>query len=77
MAGPPSSTGDVFLYFLAIFLPPVAVFFKRGCSADVLINCLLWILGWIPGETIFLPEVSAKTKEEEGKARGEAMSLTT
>ncbi|WWD03541.1 hypothetical protein V865_001594 [Kwoniella europaea PYCC6329] len=49
MAGPPSSTGDVFLYFLAIFLPPVAVFFKRGCSADVLINILLWILGWIPG----------------------------
>ncbi len=40
---------DVCLYFLAIFLPPLAVFFKRGCNADFLINILLSILGWIPG----------------------------
>jgi uncharacterized membrane protein YqaE (UPF0057 family) len=39
----------VCLYFLAIFLPPLAVFFKRGCTADFLINILLSILGWIPG----------------------------
>ncbi|WRT70301.1 uncharacterized protein IL334_007299 [Kwoniella shivajii] len=49
MARPPSSTGDVLLYFLAIFVPPVSVFMKRGCGSDVLINVLLWILGWIPG----------------------------
>ncbi|EME49037.1 hypothetical protein DOTSEDRAFT_99066, partial [Dothistroma septosporum NZE10] len=45
----PSSTSDVCLYFLAIFLPPVAVVLKAGCGADFLINICLSILGWIPG----------------------------
>ncbi|KXT15151.1 hypothetical protein AC579_7933 [Pseudocercospora musae] len=45
----PSSTGNVLLYFLALFLPPLAVFLKTGCGADFLINILLSILGWIPG----------------------------
>jgi uncharacterized membrane protein YqaE (UPF0057 family) len=40
---------DVCLYFLAVFLPPLAVFLDTGCSADFLINILLSILGWIPG----------------------------
>ncbi|GBE87600.1 Plasma membrane proteolipid 3 [Sparassis crispa] len=44
-----SPTHDVILYFLALFIPPLAVFFKRGIRADFWINILLWILGWIPG----------------------------
>ncbi|KAJ3147545.1 plasma membrane proteolipid Pmp3 [Geranomyces michiganensis] len=36
-------------YLLAFFLPPLGVFFKRGCSADLLINIGLTILGYIPG----------------------------
>ncbi|KAK4634048.1 Plasma membrane proteolipid 3 [Fulvia fulva] len=44
-----SSTSNVCLYFLAIFLPPVAVVLKAGCGADFLINICLSILGWIPG----------------------------
>ncbi|EAU81515.1 hypothetical protein CC1G_10973 [Coprinopsis cinerea okayama7 len=44
-----SSGADVLLYIVAIFLPPFAVFLKTGCSGDLLINILLWILGWIPG----------------------------
>jgi len=28
---------------LAIFLPPVAVFLKKGAGKDLLINILLWI----------------------------------
>ncbi|KAF1983473.1 UPF0057-domain-containing protein [Aulographum hederae CBS 113979] len=44
-----SSTSDVCLYFLAIFLPPLAVFFKSACGADFWINICLSILGWIPG----------------------------
>ncbi|KAI5982783.1 hypothetical protein EDD15DRAFT_1937286 [Pisolithus albus] len=44
-----SPTRDVLLYFLAIFVPPLAVFFKRGCAADFWINICLTILGWIPG----------------------------
>jgi uncharacterized membrane protein YqaE (UPF0057 family) len=39
----------IFLYFLAIWLPFVPVFIRRGCSADLLINIMLDILGWIPG----------------------------
>ncbi|PSS15176.1 hypothetical protein M430DRAFT_123952 [Amorphotheca resinae ATCC 22711] len=44
-----SSASDVFAYIVAIFLPPLAVFLKTGCSADFLINICLSILGWIPG----------------------------
>lgn len=41
---------DWFLVFLAIFVPPVAVWLKRGiCSKDFLINILLFLLGFIPG----------------------------
>ncbi|KDQ22340.1 hypothetical protein PLEOSDRAFT_1114548 [Pleurotus ostreatus PC15] len=49
MSNPTSSNWDVLLYFVAIFLPPVAVFFKRGILADFWINLLLCLLGWIPG----------------------------
>ncbi|KAA1085665.1 hypothetical protein PGT21_014358 [Puccinia graminis f. sp. tritici] len=45
----PSSSTDVLLYFLAIFVPPASVFIKRQCSADFWINVALFILGWIPG----------------------------
>lgn len=27
----------------------VGVFLKRGCGADILINILLCLLGWLPG----------------------------
>jgi len=37
------------LFILALLLPPVAVFFKKGLRADFWINVLLTILGWIPG----------------------------
>ncbi|KAK4640704.1 plasma membrane proteolipid Pmp3 [Podospora bellae-mahoneyi] len=45
-----SFTGsDVILLIMAIFLPPVAVFLKRGCDAHFFINILLTILAWLPG----------------------------
>lgn len=37
------------LIILAIFLPPVAVFFKNGIGKDLLINILLCILFYVPG----------------------------
>ncbi|KAK5135854.1 plasma membrane proteolipid Pmp3 [Meristemomyces frigidus] len=40
---------DIIKIILAIFLPPVGVFLERGCGADLLINILLTILGYIPG----------------------------
>ncbi|KAI8593411.1 putative stress response RCI peptide [Geranomyces variabilis] len=36
-------------YLLAFLLPPLGVFFKRGCSVDLLINIGLTLLGYIPG----------------------------
>ncbi|MCJ1342777.1 hypothetical protein MMC31_000966 [Peltigera leucophlebia] len=43
-------SSDVFLAFLAILFPPIAVWVKRGlCSADSLINIALCILGFLPG----------------------------
>ncbi|KAI0691858.1 hypothetical protein BC835DRAFT_1359562 [Cytidiella melzeri] len=49
MAAPVSSTGNVLLYFVAIFIPPLTVFLKRGLAADFWINILLCFVGWIPG----------------------------
>jgi uncharacterized membrane protein YqaE (UPF0057 family) len=41
--------GTVLLYFLAILIPFVPVFMRRGCHADLFINVLLCCLGWLPG----------------------------
>ncbi|KAK3715009.1 hypothetical protein LTR37_007499 [Vermiconidia calcicola] len=41
---------DIFLGFIAILFPPIAVWVKRGiCSADSLINIALCMLGFLPG----------------------------
>ncbi len=34
---------------LAILLPPLAVFMKRGAGTELVIGIILWLLGWIPG----------------------------
>jgi len=44
-----SSSSDVCLYFLAIFISPLAVLLKTGCDSNFWINLALFILGWIPG----------------------------
>lgn len=44
-----SSNSDVCLYFLALFIPPLAVGLKTGCDANLLINIGLSLLGWLPG----------------------------
>ncbi|KAI1007680.1 hypothetical protein K3495_g549 [Podosphaera aphanis] len=45
----PFTASDIFKIILAIILPPLGVFLERGCGADLLINILLTILGYIPG----------------------------
>ncbi|KAL1297262.1 hypothetical protein AAFC00_004821 [Neodothiora populina] len=45
----PFTGSDIIKIILAIVLPPVGVFLERGCGADLLINILLTILGYIPG----------------------------
>lgn len=39
----------MFLYFVAIFVPPFAVLLKTGCDCNFFINVCLTLLGWIPG----------------------------
>ncbi|KAJ7740704.1 hypothetical protein DFH07DRAFT_1064157 [Mycena maculata] len=43
------TASDILKIIAAIILPPLGVFLERGCGADLLINILLTILGWIPG----------------------------
>ncbi|CAE6425030.1 unnamed protein product [Rhizoctonia solani] len=43
------TASDILKIILAIVLPPLGVFFERGCGADLLINILLTVLGYIPG----------------------------
>ncbi|KAI3572437.1 plasma membrane proteolipid 3 [Fusarium oxysporum f. sp. albedinis] len=41
---------DICKFIFAIFLPPIGVLLERGCwHADLLINILLTILGYLPG----------------------------
>ncbi|KAJ6547469.1 UPF0057-domain-containing protein [Mycena capillaripes] len=40
---------DIIKIIAAIILPPLGVFLERGCGADLLINILLTVLGFIPG----------------------------
>ncbi|TQV86532.1 YqaE/Pmp3 family membrane protein [Aliikangiella coralliicola] len=39
----------VLLIILAILLPPVAVFLKKGAGKDLVINIILCILMFLPG----------------------------
>lgn len=34
---------------LAIFLPPIAVLFTTGLGLQFLLNILLTLIGWLPG----------------------------
>ncbi|KAH9525918.1 plasma membrane proteolipid Pmp3 [Dermatophagoides farinae] len=45
----PFTCSDICKIILAIILPPLGVLFERGCSADLIINIALTILGYIPG----------------------------
>ncbi|PCG99515.1 Proteolipid membrane potential modulator [Penicillium occitanis (nom. inval.)] len=37
------------IVIITFFIPPLGVFLISGCSADLLINILLTILGYLPG----------------------------
>jgi len=45
----PFTASDICKIILAVLLPPLGVFLERGCGADLCINILLTILGYIPG----------------------------
>ncbi len=39
----------IVLILISIFLPPLAVFLKKGAGTDILINIVLCLFFWIPG----------------------------
>ncbi|KAL4254066.1 Plasma membrane proteolipid 3 [Abortiporus biennis] len=43
------TASDICKVSFAVIFPPVGVFLERGCGADLLINILLTLLGYIPG----------------------------
>ncbi|KAM0720826.1 hypothetical protein Q7P37_003111 [Cladosporium fusiforme] len=45
----PFTGSDIIKIICAVVLPPLGVFLERGCGADLLINILLTVLGYIPG----------------------------
>lgn len=53
---------NIIRLFLAIILPPLAVFLNSGISSAFLINILLTLLGWVPG-IIHAVWVIQKTEE--------------
>ncbi|MCC4833304.1 YqaE/Pmp3 family membrane protein [Shewanella sp. 1_MG-2023] len=42
-------TNKLLLIVIAILLPPVAVFLKKGMGKDLLINIILCLLFFVPG----------------------------
>lgn len=42
-------TNTLLMVIIAILLPPVAVFLKKGAGKDLVINLVLCVLFWLPG----------------------------
>jgi uncharacterized membrane protein YqaE (UPF0057 family) len=43
------ASNKLLLIIIAILLPPLAVFLKKGVGKDLIINIVLCLLIWIPG----------------------------
>jgi len=41
---------DILLFFIAFFIPPLAVFMKRGLLNDFWINLIFTLIGVVPGK---------------------------
>ena len=39
----------IVMILLAIFLPPIAVYLKKGIGSDIIINIVLCVLFYLPG----------------------------
>ncbi|PWY79657.1 hypothetical protein BO70DRAFT_293088 [Aspergillus heteromorphus CBS 117.55] len=45
----PGTLSMICLILVTLFIPPLGVFFLSGCSADLVINICLTLLGYLPG----------------------------
>lgn len=46
---PDTLQSDLLLVAIALFLPPIPVYIRKGCSAHLILNLALFLLAWIPG----------------------------
>ncbi|KAF8445651.1 hypothetical protein L210DRAFT_3528108 [Boletus edulis BED1] len=67
---------DIILIHVAIMFPPAAIGFMSGCSADLLINICLTILGFIPGHIHAFWVIYKKMQAEERRGQGGSISDT-
>ena len=44
-----AATNKILLIVLSLFLPPIAVFLKRGAGKDLIINIVLCLVFFLPG----------------------------
>ncbi len=42
-------TNKLLMVIIAILLPPVAVFLKKGVGGELIINIILTLFVWLPG----------------------------
>ncbi|KAI9260053.1 hypothetical protein EDC94DRAFT_660353 [Helicostylum pulchrum] len=60
--------GTCCLIFIIILLPPLGVFFMKGCGADFWINLCLTLLGYLPGHIhafyVLIREREEKAQEQ-------------
>ncbi|TDI59913.1 MAG: YqaE/Pmp3 family membrane protein [Alphaproteobacteria bacterium] len=43
------SNNQPLMIVIAILLPPLAVFLKKGAGSDLIINIVLCVFFWVPG----------------------------
>lgn len=43
------ASNKLLMIIIAILLPPLAVFLKKGVGKDLIINIILCLIIWIPG----------------------------
>jgi uncharacterized membrane protein YqaE (UPF0057 family) len=55
-------TNTLLMIIIAILLPPVAVFLKKGGGMELIISIVLTILFWVPGVIYALLVVLGKIK---------------
>ena len=65
------------LYFVAIFLPPLAVVFCGFKPITLFLNIILTLLGWLPGILHALFVVSATKADARTKKITEALDRQT
>lgn len=58
--------GDIFLYIISFFLPPVGPFFKVGCGIEFWISTGLTLLGFLPGLVYAWCKYGSRQREEAG-----------